>query len=297
MIRFPTTVDEAAALAGERRAGGVDVTERRKTGRSGGDVVDLRDVAGLDAILEVPGGLRIGAGVPIATLAADRRAPSGLAAAAGGLATPQIRAVGTVGGNLYQHVRCWYYRNPQFTCLKSGGSTCPARAGDHAWHNCFDDAPCAAPHPSTLACALLACDGRVELHGVAEPVPIGEALARTELAVAVFVPSPWAGERAAYFRTISRARAEWPIVEATARLRLDGDVIADARVAIGGVASRPLRREAVEQALIGRSPTPAVLEAAAALATDGSKPLPMTGWKVPLVAATVLEALERAVAT
>ena len=81
-----------------------------------------------------------------------------MAASAHGLATPQIRHLATLGGNLAQRSRCWYFRNPHIACLKKGGSDCPARSGNHLYHVAFDLGPCVAPHPSTMAAALLAYD-------------------------------------------------------------------------------------------------------------------------------------------
>src|SRR6202000_291503 len=100
----------------------------------------------------------------IATIAADPRlgaAYPGLTAAAAGLATPQIRQVATLGGNLAQRSRCWYYRDPHIACFKKGGSSCPAREGNHLYGVAFDLGPCVAPHPSTLAAALLAYDATI----------------------------------------------------------------------------------------------------------------------------------------
>ncbi len=303
MIRFPTTLDTLAG-EGELRAGGTDLMERRRSGRSRGPVIDLRELPELDGIEVVDGGLRIGARVTIAALAAHPAAPAGLAAAAGGLATPQIRAVATIGGNLAQRVRCWYFRNPQFACLQSGGTACLAREGDHLYHSCFDDRACVAPHPSTLASAFLAYDATVELAGADAAVPVGavlEALHTAHLGrgappvvVAVRVPAPLPGESAAYVRAIARARAEWPLVEVVARLSVVGGVVTDARVVVGGVAAEPLRREGVEAALIGGPADEARIAAAAAHATDGARPLPMTAYKLPLLVGAVREALERA---
>jgi xanthine dehydrogenase YagS FAD-binding subunit len=303
VIGFPKTLAEVAAGAGELRAGGTDVTERRKSGRTTGAVVDLRDLPGLDSIDVVDGTLRVGAKVRIAALAADPRTPVGLAAAAGGLATPQIRAVATVGGNLAQRVRCWYFRNPEFSCLQSGGQRCLARDGDHLYHGCFDTGACIAPHPSTLACALLAHDAAAELLDRPAPVPLGEALDGILVShfggdgrvvvVAVRIPAPFPGERAAYFRAIARARAEWPLVEVVARVGVVGGVVTAARIVVGGVAALPLRREAVEARLIGRPLDDATITAAAALAAEGARPLPMTGYKLPLLVGSVQEALER----
>jgi xanthine dehydrogenase YagS FAD-binding subunit len=117
-----------------------------------------------------------------------------------------------------------------------------------------------------------------------------------ELLTHVHLPPAWPGERAAYFRAIGRFDAEWPLVEAVARVVLDDDVISHAAVAVGGVAAIPLRLPLVEAALVGGAATVETLAAAAAAATDGTTPLPRTGYKVDLLAATVLEVLERATA-
>lgn len=295
MSRFPTTLEDAVATPGTFRAGGTDLQERRHHRISVGPVVDLRDLPGLDAIEETAEGLLVGARTPIAALAADPRLPRGLAQAAGGLATPQIRNRATVGGNLLQAVRCWYYRSPRFSCLKKGGETCLARQGDHLYHVAFDLAPCAAPHPSTLGMALLALDAAVLVHGgedrTVEAI-LGAPLEQGALLTHVLVPA--VPGSSAYTRTIARARAEWPLVEAFAGLHVVDGRIAEARVAIGGVAAVPLRLGKVEAALVGRSPAPDVLEEAAALGAEGATPLPMTGYKVGLIAPTIRDALDRA---
>src|SRR5438270_12757679 len=143
--------------AAEFRAGGTDVGERRRSGVARGAILDL--VAPIGIAAEPDGAFRLGALTTIAALAADpaiRAGYPGLAAAAGGLATPQIRRVATLGGNIAQRNRCWYFRNPDIDCLKKGGDGCPARAGNALYAVAFDSAPCVAPHPSTLAAALLA---------------------------------------------------------------------------------------------------------------------------------------------
>jgi xanthine dehydrogenase YagS FAD-binding subunit len=278
MRLVPTLAD---ATATELRAGGTDLMERLRSGRTTGEFDDLRDVAGLD---RVEGG-RIGAKVTIAALAAEATMPEGLRMAAGGLATPQIRAVATVGGNLLQHVRCWYYRNPAITCAKAGGTECFARAGDHLYHSCFQDGVCIAPHPSTLACALLAYDATVE-DRAGKKTPLLEALVARPVIAAVHVPPVKDPEKATYLRAIARARAEWPLVEVTARWNATKK---EARVAVGGVAPLPMRLPKVEAALLAG----ASMADAAKLASEGASPLPMTGYKVGLLENTVLEALER----
>ena len=312
------------SVAPELRAGGTDLTERRRSGVSSGPVADIERRPDLYRVeWRADGGVTIGALTTIARLAEDPRlgaAYPGLAAAAGGLATPQIRRVGTLGGNLLQHTRCWYYRHPAASCLKKGGTACPARTGNHLYGVLFDLGPCVAPHPSTLGAALLAYDAVVTTDA-RDAAPVADVfgdgsdgtrdhqLAPGELLTAVRLPAPAAGERAAYFRAISRAYAEWPLAEAVCRLVLsgsgdggDGDggghsgsaVITLAAVAVGGVAPVPLRLPAVERALVGRPLSPATLAAASALAADGASALPMTGYKAALLVGTVRETLERA---
>lgn len=312
MIVFPTTIEDAATgkRDAEIRAGGTDLQERRALRIATGDVVDLRDVDGLDELTVKDGELHVGARTRLQVLADHGEVQSrfaGLAEAAGGLANPQIRRVATLAGNLLQRPRCWYFRNPEVHCLKRGGSECFARAGDHHYHSCFDLGPCVAVHASTVGMALLAHDAKVTLAGgttisVAELYGDGKDPRREHtlepgtLVTGVVVPRPLAGERSAYFRAIARARAEWPLVESLVRIAVEKDTITHAAVAVGAVAPIPMRLPLVEAALVGKPADASTLQAAAAKAREGAKPLPMTGYKVDLLEATVLETLERALA-
>ncbi len=155
-----------ATQAGEFRAAGTDLSERRRSGVSTGPLIDIS--AAPDTIGMHWGDMTAAcASAPsttIAAIAADARlaaAYPGIAASAQGLATPQIRHLATLGGNLAQRSRCWYFRNPHIACLKKGGSDCPARSGNHLYHVAFDLGPCVAPHPSTMAAALLAYEAKV----------------------------------------------------------------------------------------------------------------------------------------
>ena len=256
MSPAPTTIQDALGAAGEYRAGGTDLQQRLRSGVSPGPPVDLKRLAGLDRVeWDEHGGARIGALVPIATLAGDPRlaaAYPGLAQSAGALATPQVRAAGSLGGNLLQRNRCWYYRHPAISCLKKGGQDCPARTGNHLFGVCFDLGPCVAPHPSTLGMALLAYAAQIEvassgsrpvaaLYGDGSDGRHDHQLGEHEILAAVLMPEPLEGERTAYFRVISRALAEWPLVEAVVRLAVTDGTIEFARVAVGGVAPIPLR--------------------------------------------------------
>jgi xanthine dehydrogenase YagS FAD-binding subunit len=173
-------------------------------------------------------------------------------------------------------------------------------------HACIDLGPCIAPHPSTLAVALLAYEAEIEVAG-GERWPVAALYGdgsdprrdRTDylpgaVLLAVHVPRGLPGERAAFHRTSSRSRAEWPIAEAVVRLVVNDGAIRYARVAVGGVANIPLRLGAVEQRLLARAPTPALLADAAALAGEGAKPPPGAAYKLEILRATVLTALEQA---
>ncbi|HEX8856292.1 MAG TPA: FAD binding domain-containing protein [Thermoleophilaceae bacterium] len=311
MSASPPTIEGALAATGEYRAGGTDLQQRLRSGVSHGPVIDLAGLPGLDAIeWDEQGRATIGALAPIAALATDPRVLAsypGLALSAGALATPQIRAAGTLGGNLLQRNRCWYFQNPGVNCLKKGGDDCPARSGNHLYGVCFDLGPCVAPHPSTLGMALLAYGAEVDvagggtrsvaaLYGDGSDGRHDHQLREHELLTAVLMPEPLEGERAAYFRAISRALAEWPLVEAVVRLVVADGTVRFARVAVGGVAPVPLRLESVEEALLNRPASPETFEEAVSSATQGARPLPMTRYKLELLPGTVRETLERAVA-
>lgn len=291
--------------APEFRAAGTDISERRRSGVSRGPIVDLAATSGAIE-WAADGSARIGAFTTIAAIAADARirdAYPGIAAAAQGLATPQIRHLATLGGNLAQRSRCWYFRNPQIDCLKKGGSDCPARSGNHLYHVAFDLGPCVAPHPSTMAMALLAYDATVETdrrNGLSIPDLLGDGsngaadhlLAPGEKIEAIALPVPLASERAHYKRAISRTYAEWPLVEICARAVLSGGTFRNVRIAAGGIAPVPLRLTACEAALEGRPATAELIAQAAQLATSGARPLPMTGYKLELMVGLVRDVVE-----
>ncbi|WP_017597708.1 FAD binding domain-containing protein [Nocardiopsis lucentensis] len=323
----PSDLDTALAgleATGARpRAGGTDLTACLAHGvLAPGPVVDLTGVPTLRGIdWRKDGSARVGALTSVHELSADprlREAYPALARTAGALATPQIRGAATLGGNLLQRNRCWYLRNPAFDCFQTGGDSCPAREGDHLLGVVVDQGPCVAPHPSTVAVALVAYDAVAEIAGDGtgdgagtRERPVAELYDATDPArdhvldpsqvlVAVSLPAPTPGERAAYLRATGRSRAEWPLVEATVRLACaDGGEgpVESAAVAVGGVARTPLRLPEVENALVGAlpgaEPGAAVDEALEGLA-DLCSPLPGTRYKVPLLRDTVRAGVEQA---
>ena len=298
----------SAAMTTEFRAAGTDLSERRRSGVSTGplmDIVPASDITGMH--WGADGTLRIGAYSTIASIAADKQiaaAYPGIVASAQGLATPQIRHLATLGGNLAQRSRCWYYRNPHVACLKKGGTECPARGGNHLYGVAFDLGPCVAPHPSTMAAALLAYDATIisyQRSGLSIPDILGDgsngaadnALLPGEMIRGIELPAPRKGERALYKRAISRSHAEWPLVEVCARAVVVDGTFQFLRLSAGGVAPVPLRLKAAEDALQGKPASALNIAVAVKLAISGAKPLPMTGYKLDLLAGVVQDLLEK----
>jgi xanthine dehydrogenase YagS FAD-binding subunit len=304
-----TMASLSAQAIPEFRAAGTDLSERRRSGVSRGPLIDI--ASGERGISwGEDGSATVGALTTIAAIATDSRlaaAYPGITASAQGLATPQVRHLATLGGNLAQRSRCWYFRNPHIDCLKKGGSTCPARSGNHLYGVAFDLGPCVAPHPSTMAAALLAYDARIatdrrdgltiaELLGDGSNGRADHALPPGEMITKIVLPAPLAGERAAYKRAISRAYAEWPLVEVCARVGIADGIFQLVRLAAGGIAPVPLRLAACERTLQGKRANAEAIADAAREVASGAKPLPMTTYKLDLLEGLVRDLLERVTA-
>lgn len=290
----------------EFRAAGTDLSERRRAGISRGPLIDLigsPEMTGVEWMAD--GTARIGALTTIADIAANAEIAAGfagLSAAASGLATPQIRHLATIGGNLAQRSRCWYFRNPQIPCFKKGGSNCPARDGNHLYSVAFDLGPCIAPHPSTMAAALLAYEATAttslrrdlpiaKLLGDGSDGRIDNTLTPGEIIESIQLPRPLAGERALYKRAVSRTHAEWPLVELIVRTVISDGSFRLVRIAAGGIAPVPLRQLAAEAAAQDAPATLATISEAARQSVKGAKALRQTAYKVDLLKGLVLDLL------
>jgi xanthine dehydrogenase YagS FAD-binding subunit len=223
-------------------------------------------------------------------------------------ASPQLRNMASMGGNLLQRTRCSYFRDLSTPCNKrTPGSGCAALAGHNRMHAVLGTSDaCVAAHPSDLAVPLVALDAQVHLTGRdgQRTVPIGEfyrlpdqaphlenQLRAGELVTGLTVPPlPWA-TRSAYLKIRDRQSYEFALTSAAIALDVRGGTILGARVAAGGVGSRPWRLPAVEQALVGRPATAQTYEAAAARATDGARPLTHNAFKPALLRRTLVRAL------
>jgi xanthine dehydrogenase YagS FAD-binding subunit len=281
----PASLDEALELLAAEGAaplgGGTDLAGQVDRGiRSPRLLVDLQ-ATGLDTLAAHDDGVEIGAAVTLADLAAapELEPYAAVRTAAAAAASPLLRAVGTVGGNLCQHTRCWYYRSPELTCWLGGGDTCYAQLGDHRKHN-VEPGDCISAHPSDLAPALAACGATVVVRSAESEraVPLLElyrrpteddrslhALAHGEVVTSVRLPAPPAAS--VYLRAGERQAFSFPLV-AVAAAR-DG---AARRLVAAGVAN-----------------VPRALDAADPL--GGLPGNPQTAWKRDLLAALVERAL------
>jgi xanthine dehydrogenase YagS FAD-binding subunit len=307
----PKDLTEAIAAGAAKgalfKAGGIDVADRLKEHLDQPDVVvNLRRLPELDFVREDAGALSIGPLVTLARLSEDpavTQTAAALARAAGHAATPQVRAAATLGGNLAQRPRCWYFRSEHFPCHKKGGQTCFAIVGQHENHAIFDNDQCAAVHASGTATALVALGARVTLQGPKgrRELPIEEfftpasgdvtrenVLNSGELIVEVRIP---AGGPSSYVKLMQKQSFDWPMVDAAARLTVEGGIVKEARIAIGGVAHTPRRVPDVEAALVGKRLDAAGAEVAAKLAARGATPLPHNGHKVALLPVAVRRAV------
>ena len=313
----PKSLDEAVALLSQPGAvamgGGSDLLPQVMDGILAADqLIGLAAIPGMSAIAEVAGGLTIGAAATIADVAAHpivRRRYAALAEAAGGLATPQIRNEGTIGGNLNQRPRCWYYRSPLVPCLKKGGDRCYALAGNTRLLCITGGDRCYIVHPSDTAVALTALDAGVEIAGPSgqRELPIGEFFAGPgrdmlrenvlepgELVTRILLPND-APERSVYLKVREREAGDFALVSVAAALSIDGNgpnaTIRQARVALGGVAPIPLRATQVEDQLVGRPIADIDPAEAAALALPNATPLPQNGYKLPMTRNTIKRAI------
>ena len=317
----PGSLEEAVALLAEPGAvpvgGGTDLLPQVRDGVMDADrLVGLAAIPGLASIEETSGGgLTIGAAANIADIAAHplvRRRYTALAEAAGGLATPQIRNEGTIGGNLAQRPRCWYYRSPLIPCLKKGGDRCYALAGNTRLLCVTGGDRCYIVHPSDTAVALSSLDARLEIAGPngRRELPIGEFFAGPgrdllrenvlepgELITRISLPAD-APERSAYLKVRERESGDFALVSVATALTLDGDgTIGKARVALGGVAPVPYRAVEVEAYLLGRRANDVDSTEAAALALPNATPLPQNGYKPPMAINIVRRALDSVLGT
>jgi xanthine dehydrogenase YagS FAD-binding subunit len=272
-------------------------------------LINIKTIRGLDAITESDDVLEIGALTRLAEIAKSlviRSRYDALAEAALSVATPQIRNAATIGGNLCQDVRCWYYRYPRniggpMACLRKGNGTCLAVTGDNRYHVIMGGRKCFAVCPSDTAVALAALDGTIRIASSKSekivPVtdffqPLGNVLRSGEMVTSIQVPRIKGTAKQSFLKFTLRKPVDFAIVSVACVILEDQGVCTDARIALGAVAPGPVRAGKAEEILKGRSITPELAAKAADLAVADAKPLSMNGYKVEIARTLVKRAIQ-----
>jgi len=305
----PATVEDAIELLSEHGdeawvlAGGLDsydwFKDRIKRPKV---VVDLGGIDELTGIRDAQGGLEIGAMTSLTEVLRHERVRSSyavLAEAAEHVATPQIRNQGTLGGNVAQDTRCWYYRSG-WPCYRAGGNTCYAAAPKamNREHCIMGRSRCVAVNPSDTAPALIALDAKMVVRGRrgpkvhdAEDFFIGPSIDITRMTVIkpgdlltqIHIPAGWADAHFYYEKVRDRGSWDFQLVSVAAAFQTSGGTISDARIAVNGVAPFPVRLDAVERMVIGTSGGETVANEAGELSIDGARPLRHNDYKIPMM--------------
>ncbi len=319
-LHQPTTVKDAVALLkkfgkdGWAMAGGNDslswFKDRNKHPKY---VVDLTGISELKGIKETTNGLEIGA---LTTLSEIENNPviqqkfALLAKAAGRVASPQIRNTGTIGGNVSQDARCWYYRSG-LPCYRAGGTTCFADTptGQNREHTLFNASRCVAVNPSDTAPAFIALDAKMVVTNAsgsktidAQDYFVGPAvdiqhlnvLKPGDLLTKIIVPNTWANAKFYFEKVADRQVWDFPLVNVAAAIKVSGDTIQEMRICCGGVEAVPKRLQVVEDLAKGQKKGEDVAKLAGQAAVRGAKPLNYNHYKVPLMQNLVTRAIRDA---
>ncbi len=299
------SVDEAISLTvkgSALKAGGVDCLDLMKEHLlEPTRLVDIREIKELDYIKDDPKtGAKIGPMVTIAQLAADptinKRYPM-LATAALRIATPQIRNMATLGGNLLQRPRCWYYRNELTLCRKKGGEKCFAQEGENQYHAIFDNHTCAIVHPSGTATPLVAYNATIVItskqgtrevaledffQSPAADVHHENILKPGEILTEIRIPAPAANSKSHYLKQGEKESFDWPIADIACLIEKDGDTCTRASIVLGAAAPVPHRAVEAEKMLKGKTIDEKLARESAKAALKAATPLSLNAYKIPL---------------
>lgn len=318
----PATIEEALQQRGQAGdgasqllAGGTDLLTLLKADISApAQLINIKQIDEIPrGITATTTGMALGALTTLSEIAQNptiaERYPA-LSEAAAVAATPQLRNMATLGGNLLQRPRCWYFRNPQFHCWLKGGDECQARDGENQHHALFSE-ECCAVHPSDIAPALLALGAEVQLRGTGgeRTLPLDtffalptderrtETVLEDELVLSIHLPAFVEGTHSTYLKAMDRKVWAFALVGVAAMLRIEGQKIADARLVLSGVAPIPWRAQAAEHALIGADAGDALFAQVAEIALADAQPLAQNGYKIPLAKTLIQRALSALAST
>jgi xanthine dehydrogenase YagS FAD-binding subunit len=310
------TIDEAVTALrryGNRAyliAGGTDLLGKMKDEilpRYPEALIDIKTIAGLDFLKEEAGVLRIGALARLEDIGKEpliREKYTALALAASRTASPHLREMGTLGGNLCQDIRCWYYRNPnnRFPCLRKGGGRCYAIEGDNRYHSIMGgsvEEGCYAVHPSDTAPALIALNAGVmtskRMINVENLFQVDVAkttiLDPDEMVTEIHIPQPEPGSRSVFLKFAIRKSIDFPIVNCAASIRIKSGKVAAARICLNAIAVKPYRAAKAEDTIVGKRINEKTAQAAGAAAMADAKPMERNGYMVQIARVLIKRAI------
>ena len=294
------------------KAGGIDLLDLMKEGLSVPDkLVGIGNIPELGKMeFDEKDGLRIGANITLAQISEHSEVKSrftALAQAAGKAATPQIRNMATLGGNLAQRTRCWYFRSKYHECYRKGSTACYARVGEHRYHAIMENEDCTSVHSSSVSTALIAFDAAVEIVGRGGTYKLinlrdffvlpsddsrrENVLAADEIITAVIIPTPKDGVKSHYIKMGERESNDWPIADVAVVAEMKGDKCKKANVALGAAAPVPIISESAGAVLKGAAIDEATADAAGKAAMESATPLPQNAYKVPIFETIIKRAI------
>ncbi len=302
---FPNDVNSVPKLLQESEstmlyAGGTDALARMKEGIVEPDmVINLKKLGDLDYIKEDSKGLHIGAGTRLTDIIDNKQAQEypGFIEAVKSVGTIQLRNMGTLGGNLCQKPRCWYFRSNRFPCLRKHGDTCYAIYGDNKYHCILGGGPCFIVHPSDVAPMLIALNAQVEIMGakgsriinvedlyvLPEEDPYNETiLKQDEMVTKVMIPAQAKSQNGHYVKFRERDSFDFAMVSVAIAGTISSNTVSDIRIAYGGVAPKPWRASKAEQVLQGKVISDEMILEAGNAEFSAAEPLEQNEYKVVL---------------
>ncbi len=313
-----TIAEEIYSHTGEAsifKSGGVDVWDLVKEGLvAPKTVVNIRNIKGLDQIEFDQGkGVTIGANVTLSEIESNNEIAQhfkALQTAVAHAATPQLRNMSTLAGNLAQRTRCWYFRSADHPCLRKGGDRCFARnqnSGQNENHAIINNGSCVSLHASSIATALLAYEATivyVDQQGEQKEVPIedffvspAEDISREnilnigDLITQIKMVSPPAGTRSHYIKHVARESYDWSLGDVAVVATIANDVCTKIQIALGAAAPTPIRAYQAEKVVLNRSINEEIAQLAAEKAMESARPLSLNGFKIPVFESIIKSAL------
>jgi len=294
------------------KAGGIDVMDLMKEGLvNPATIVSIKNIPGLNKIeIDEKGGLKIGANVTLAELESNETIKShylALHLAVAHAGTAQLRNSATLGGNLAQRTRCWYFRSKDHECYRKGSGTCFAQKGENEFHSIIQNQTCASVHSSSVSTALMAFNAKVTIatiDGKRKEVPLEKffvhpesdsrtenVLASTELITSVTIPAVSAGTKSYYIKQGARESHDWAIADVAVVAEIVGGKCKNAEIVLGAAAPIPIKVKESANLLIGKTIDESVAKLAGEASMKGATPLPGNAYKVPIFKTIVKRAI------